>query len=70
MIVEILKSCDHIGTKKGHHYEAEPFWQDPQSKVRLKNRINKTTGKRIGVDPMVNEYRHNIKIIKTKEDGE
>lgn len=63
MIVEILKSDERIGIKRGQIYEAERYWLDPNDKVTLLRRHTKKDRKPIGKSPDCNEYLCNVRII-------
>lgn len=63
MIVEILKTDEQTGVKKGQIYEATPYFLEPQGKVTLVRRLTKKDRKPIGKSPDCNEYRNNINII-------
>lgn len=63
MIVEILKSDERTGVKKGQIYEAKRYWLGPNSKVTLLRRLTKKDRRPIGKEPNCNEYFHNVKVI-------
>lgn len=64
MIVEILKTDERIGVKKGQIYEAKRYWLDPNEKVTLLKRLSKKDRMPIGKEPNCNEYLCNVKIIQ------
>ena len=66
MIVEILEDQPRLGLKKGHLYNATPYWLDPSEKVTLLNRVSKS-GRHFKKDPMCNQYRSEVKIIKYRK---
>lgn len=63
MIVEILKSDERLGLKKGQIFEAKRYWLDPISKVTLLRRLTKKDRKPIGKVPMCNQYLSEVKIL-------
>ncbi len=58
MIVEILRTCENTGVKKGEKYNAMAYKYDPNEKVTLLSRIPD------GMEPMCNEYRENVTILE------
>ena len=62
MIVEILKSDDRLGVKKGQIYKAKIYLLDPD-KVTLLRRLTKKDRKPVGKEPMVNQYLSEVSVL-------
>jgi len=63
MIVEIKKTDEHFGIRKGQWYAGESYQIDP-SKITLLYRISKKTLERIGKREVIcNQYKSDIKVL-------